>query len=235
MALVREATHRYAGFAPGDIKVAHYDITFTAHQLVEPVNDPGWFLLNGAVISQTNYATLFNLFGTSFNTGSEGTGFFRLPELTAGRQPLSRGLTNFPTLGATGGEINHTLTTAELPSHSHGHNFTWTSGSHGHGIVGSVAAGGAHTHATTNTNVTGLTVSRNGNPLTANTFSSVTGSTTGADSGHSHGITLVAPGAATSSVSITGSVGGLHGVTGGSAHNNMQPYIVIGGWLVKYK
>ncbi|MGY0790977.1 phage tail protein [Azospirillum argentinense] len=41
----------------------------------------GWLKANGAVVSQTTYADLYAAIGTTFNTGGEGVGNFRLPEL----------------------------------------------------------------------------------------------------------------------------------------------------------
>lgn len=40
----------------------------------------GWLKANGAVISQTTYASLYAVIGTTFNTGGEGAGNFRLPD-----------------------------------------------------------------------------------------------------------------------------------------------------------
>lgn len=43
---------------------------------------PGGYLeCNGAVISQITYADLYSILGSTFNTGGEGTGNFRLPDL----------------------------------------------------------------------------------------------------------------------------------------------------------
>jgi phage-related tail fiber protein len=41
----------------------------------------GFLKANGAVVSQTTYAALFAAYGTAFNTGGEGAGNFRLPDL----------------------------------------------------------------------------------------------------------------------------------------------------------
>lgn len=42
----------------------------------------GWLLCNGGVVSQTSYPQLFAILGTTFNTGAEGAGNFRLPNAT---------------------------------------------------------------------------------------------------------------------------------------------------------
>lgn len=234
MGLVHEVITFTPGYKIGDQKIAHYDITFTANQLVEPAQDPGWFLLNGAVVSQTTYPILYALFGTAYNTGGEGTGNFRLPNYAEGRTLIAKGLTNFTTRGASGGEINHTLTTAELYSHIHGHNLAWsTSGNHGHSASGTLTTDFAHTHSWTNAIPNTGIVHNNYNSGTtsaAATANTTTGST-GASANHFHSGSLTVN-AATQSVSVTGGVLS-YGDSGG--HNNMQPYIVVGGWLVRYR
>jgi hypothetical protein len=42
----------------------------------------GFLKLSGQVVSQTTYAEIFGQYGTSYNTGGEGTGNFRLPNVT---------------------------------------------------------------------------------------------------------------------------------------------------------
>jgi microcystin-dependent protein len=231
MSLVREATTIVPGYKIGDKKIAHYDIAFTANQLVEPTQDPGWFLLNGAIISQTTYPILFNLFGSAYNTGGEGAGNFRLPDFTEGRVPITKGLANFTTRGASGGEINHTITSTEMYNHVHGNTLAWASISHGHAVSG--AWGNADSHAHTMSAAVADSQFRSGSGTgTHNMYGSTGSSTTsGASANHFHSGSLVVN-AATSSVSLSGSVSsaGL-----GGSHNNMQPYLVVGGWLVRYR
>ena len=88
----------------------------------------GWLLCQGQAVSRTTYAALFAVCGTAYGAG-DGTSTFNLPDLRA-RMPL--GLNNsgtFNSLGKTGGEEKHTLTTAEMPGHSHpfvgGVTFSW--------------------------------------------------------------------------------------------------------------
>lgn len=43
----------------------------------------GWLEMNGQIVSQTTYAKLFGVIGTTYNTGAEGAGNFRLPNMGA--------------------------------------------------------------------------------------------------------------------------------------------------------
>jgi microcystin-dependent protein len=74
----------------------------------------GWALCNGQLLPINQNQALFALLGTTF--GGNGQTNFALPDLR-GRAPLHVG-SGF-VLGQKAGEENHTLTTAELPSHTH--------------------------------------------------------------------------------------------------------------------
>lgn len=41
----------------------------------------GWLLADGSVVSQVTYADLYSAIGTTYNTGGEGAGNFRLPDM----------------------------------------------------------------------------------------------------------------------------------------------------------
>jgi microcystin-dependent protein len=152
-------------------------------------------------VVQTNYGTLTN------GSGGAGTTHFRLPNLQ-GRIPVGRdsAQTEFDLLGETGGAKTHTLTTAEMPSHTHvqdSHNHTQNShnhsqNSHNHTIgYGANVFGGGSTNPAfgggpSDSGTTGTTATNN--PATAtNNATTATNQNTG----------------------------------GGGAHNNLQPYIVV--------
>ena len=82
-------------------------------------NNQEWVTADGRSLSNNTYPGLYALIGTTF--GSTGLNFFNIPDLR-GRTVIGTGsgtgLTK-RTLAGIGGEENHTLTIAEMPSHQH--------------------------------------------------------------------------------------------------------------------
>lgn len=95
----------------------------------------GWLLCAGQAVNRTTYAALFAVIGTTYGAG-DGSTTFGLPDLrgrtVAGKDDMggtaASRLTNTgtgnpgvngTTLGATGGVDRHTLTTTQMPAHSH--------------------------------------------------------------------------------------------------------------------
>jgi len=74
----------------------------------------GWALCNGQILPINQNQGLFSLLGTTF--GGDGRVNFALPDLR-GRTPIHVGSGH--TLGERAGEQNHTLSIAELPTHTH--------------------------------------------------------------------------------------------------------------------
>lgn len=74
----------------------------------------GWMFCEGQLLPISEYETLFNLIGTTY--GGDGQSTFELPDLR-GRLPLHQG--NGFTLGQTAGSETVTLTTAQIPVHTH--------------------------------------------------------------------------------------------------------------------
>jgi microcystin-dependent protein len=74
----------------------------------------GWAMCDGQLLPINQNQPLFSLLGTTF--GGDGRVNFALPD-QRGRTPIHVG--DGHTLGERGGEQNHTLTKAELPTHQH--------------------------------------------------------------------------------------------------------------------
>jgi microcystin-dependent protein len=83
----------------------------------------GWALCNGQLMPINQNQALFSLLGTTF--GGDGRVNFALPDLR-GRTPIHVGSGH--TLGERGGEQAHTLSIAELPTHTHVANATSATG-----------------------------------------------------------------------------------------------------------
>lgn len=81
----------------------------------------GWSKCDGTILPISQNQSLYSLLGTTF--GGDGRTSFALPDMR-GRIPVhdggsaGNGLTR-RNLGQKGGEEQHTLTTAEIPAHSH--------------------------------------------------------------------------------------------------------------------
>lgn len=99
----------------------------------------GFLLCNGSAVSRTTFAALFAAIGVSFGPG-DGSTTFNLPDMQ-GRVPMGTGTYTDPnsgsvtrTLAQTLGSDVHTLSEAEMPSHTHiqdahGHPIAATQGS----------------------------------------------------------------------------------------------------------
>lgn len=79
----------------------------------------GWAFCNGATLSIAENEALYALIGITY--GGDGMTTFKLPDLQ-GRSPVHMGAQpggSIHTIGQSGGVEQVTLTTAQLPSHTH--------------------------------------------------------------------------------------------------------------------
>lgn len=187
----------------------------------------GYLFCNGQAVSRTTYSDLFAVIGTTYGSG-DGSTTFNLPNLN-GRSIVGKDSSNFTTLGATGGSINTTLTTANIPSHSH---TVTAKGSVSSTFTGSnvtTSSNGAHTHKTgiSTQQAYKQTVTTSGNVAAAYWDQNHTNTTSAG--AHTH--TVTAKG--TVSSTFTGSSATTSSVGSGTAFTNMQPYIVTN-YIIKY-
>lgn len=138
----------------------------------------GWLECNGQSISRTTYAALFSLISTTYGSASGST--FNVPNFYG--KTVRGADTPFP-LGSTGGADSVTLTTNQIPAHTHSitdpghsHDVTLTglydNGGSGSAItyVGQIAGGGAGNRTQPN----GATLASTG--ITATNANTTTGS-----------------------------------------------------------
>lgn len=86
----------------------------------QPANMPGWLMCNGAEVSRTDYPELYAAIGDTWGAG-DGSTTFNLPDLR-GRAPIGAGQGSGLSNRALGGKVGaetHTLTTGQIPAHSH--------------------------------------------------------------------------------------------------------------------
>jgi len=143
----------------------------------------GFLFCDGSAVSRSTYAALFAVIGTTYGAG-DGSSTFALPDLrgrvVAGKDDMggssadrltdqSGGL-NGDTLGDTGGSETHTLTTAQLASHTH-----------------SFSGSGSTTAMTFLNDGLGVNRGGSGQSSSSNTISvSISGTTGSAGSGSAH-------------------------------------------------
>ena len=78
----------------------------------------GWLSCDGQIVAISDYDSLYNLIGTTY--GGDGQVTFAVPNL-AGRVPIHTGSNGTSTyaLADTGGVTEVTLTSNQIPSHTH--------------------------------------------------------------------------------------------------------------------
>lgn len=102
-------------------------------------NPNGWMFCEGQLLPISEFETLFQLIGTTY--GGDGQSTFALPDLR-GRIPLHMGTfsgTSFQ-IAETGGVESVTLTTQQIPIHTHAHLCSTGSGTNASDPANAVAS-----------------------------------------------------------------------------------------------
>lgn len=94
-----------------------------------------WLVCDGSAVSRTTYSDLFAVIGTKYGEG-DGSTTFNLPNIkgkvTVGYDSSD---TDFNTIGKTGGEKTHTITTQEMAEHTHQFEYTTVMGTAGYNTL----------------------------------------------------------------------------------------------------
>lgn len=140
---------------------------------------PGWLKANGAAVSRTTYAALFNRIGTTHGAG-DGSTTFNVPDM---RGEFARGLDD-----GRGVDTGRVLGSAQADQNaSHTHTGTTGTQSSDHTHSGTTAAGGLHSHTVGVGNAGGSYTSSGQSGASA-------GPTTATDSAGSHTHTITTGG-----------------------------------------
>jgi microcystin-dependent protein len=124
----------------------------------------GWLLCDGSEVSQTTYADLYAVIGSTFGTPVTNTNFI-LPNLVD-KFVAGAGIVGQYNVGTTGGADSVTLTSGQMPSHSHTATSTVTDPGHNHTYSRLISGGpsgdsnheGTPQTTNTSTSTTGITV-----------------------------------------------------------------------------
>ena len=183
-------------------------------------------LCDGAAVSRSTHSALFTAIGTTYGVGN-GTTTFNLPNLQ-NRVPVGRGSdTEFDVLGETGGEKAVTLSSSQIPAHSHPNTLS----------SNTVAAAG-HTHAHVSPfglnsgSVIGLgpnNAAMNNMGLGAYNFggSIQSGSPSINFGGGGIAFEVWRVDSSGNSANTTVGLSNANNTGGGGSHTNLQPYIVL--------
>jgi microcystin-dependent protein len=165
----------------------------------------GWLLCNGNDVNINEYSALFSVIGTTYGSGSFGT--FRLPSMGE-KFPMGKSESN--NLGNNGGSTSVTLTTNNLPTHTHTGTVN-SAGEHNHSI-----SDPGHTHLWLN----GLENDDSGSGGSNQEYTRVSGNVSGVIQNSTTGITINTNGSHNHSFT-TNSTGS------GNSFDITNPYIVL--------
>jgi microcystin-dependent protein len=215
-----------------------------------PIN---WLMADGSAVSRTTYPDLFAVCGITYGAG-DGANTFNIPNMT-GKMPIAAG--GSYGRGTTGGVAAVTLSSGNLPGHTHtfsgsgssdnqgGHSHTFSGsgssdnqGSHGHYLTGYSDSTGGHSHTIGNQGSayslqsgSGGTAAGSGSGYTdtqGNHQHSISSGSASSAGGHTHTTTISGTDSTVSGHTHSTTVSGTTSSTGsGNAVTTISPYVAV--------
>lgn len=200
----------------------------------------GWLLCDGSAVSRTTYAALFAVLSTTYGVG-DGSSTFNLPDLrgrviagqddmggsSANRLTGLSGGVDGDTLGAAGGAESHTLTSAEIPAHTHPATSTSTSTSTANSSSSASSSASVndpgHSHVIEPV-YAGVTA---GSGSARNQYSPSAIGTSAATTGISVSVSTSVTTTTTVNTTTNTTTTVNNNTGGGGAHNNVQPTMIL--------
>jgi microcystin-dependent protein len=162
----------------------------------------GYLLCDGTIYTRTTYPALFNVIGTTYNSGGETASQFRVPDLrgrvAVGVDGTAARLSASDAMGNSGGVETVTLTSTQSGVAAHGH-------AHTIGI-----SDPSHSHL----------VQRGG-------FDAAAGGAVGGGISQNSGTNLGTTQGALTGITITGAITNHAGASAAASHTNLQPYQIV--------
>lgn len=198
----------------------------------------GWLVCDGSAVSRTDYPELFAVIGTLYGPGN-GSTTFNLPNTNGrGIMGYDPAQAEFNVVGRVGGAKTHTLSVAEMPSHTHtqnSHNHTQNAHTHVQDAHNHVQNSHNHTqnphthlpsngpNIVTNGGGTGAKIMYNGDSYALQTIANAT-ATNNATTATNQAATATNQNTTATNIATTATN---QNTGGGGAHNNLGPYLTM--------